>query len=145
MHRLSIETRRLLEEHLNEVEVATTAGRESVRQVMANPNDPHREINKGLLVATAATLDEVAALRTRLRNESDHEAMLRDVWKEADATHADMDNDASSTQDVSRGRNVALRRINVVLAERLKEEVPPETYTRILLSFSPSSTLPVSS
>ncbi|MFP2903529.1 hypothetical protein ACLESD_00330 [Pyxidicoccus sp. 3LFB2] len=145
MHPLSNETRRLLEEHLNEVEVETTAGREVVRQVMANPNDPHREINKGLLVAHAATLDEVDALRKRLRKESDHEAMLRDVWKESAATDADMGNGASSTQDVSRGRNVVLRRINVVLAERLKEEVPPETYTRILLSFSPSSAPPVSS
>jgi hypothetical protein len=136
MHPLSHETRRLLEEHLKEVVGETTAGREAVKQVMARPNDPYREQNKKLLVATAATLKEVEALRERLRKETDHEAMLRDVWKTAGATDADMRDDASATQEESRGRNVVLRRISVVLVERLKEEVPPPTFERIFGSLS---------
>lgn len=136
MHPLSHETRRLLEEHLTKVVVETTASRETVKQVMARPNDPHREWNEELLAATAATLKEAEALLERLTKETDHEAMLRDVWKAAAATDANMRDDASATQVESRGRNVVLRRISVVLVERLREEVPTSTFERIFVSLS---------
>ncbi|WP_147450331.1 hypothetical protein [Corallococcus carmarthensis] len=74
MHPLSIETRRLLEEHLNDVEVETTTGREAIKQAVGRPGDPHHEFYKKLLVSMAATLDEVAVLRKRLTKETDHEA-----------------------------------------------------------------------
>ncbi|MCP3167308.1 hypothetical protein [Myxococcus qinghaiensis] len=136
MHSLSIETRRLLEEHLNEVDVETAAGQNAVKQVVGRPGDPHHEFYKKLLVSLPATLAEVGALRTRLTKETDHEAMLRDVWKAAGETDADMRDGASATQDVSRGRAVVLRRLSVVLVRRLKEEVPHETYVRIFGSLS---------
>ncbi|QRO03090.1 hypothetical protein JRI60_21570 [Archangium violaceum] len=88
-------------------------------------------LDKELLVAAAATLEEVEALRERLRKETDHEAMLRDVWKAAGATHAAMGDDASATQGGSRGRSAVLRRISVVLVKRLKEEASPSTFERI--------------
>ncbi|QAT83407.1 hypothetical protein EJ065_1809 [Corallococcus coralloides] len=136
MHPLSPETRRLLEEHLNEVDAETTAGQNAVKQVLGRPGDPNHEFYKKLLVAIPATLAEVDALRKRLTKENDHEAMLRDVWKASAETDADMRDGASATQDVSRGRAVVLRRISVVLVRRLKEEVPHDTYVRTFVSLA---------